>query len=63
MQSQGRVYAKGYWICTEGIETEISIYSASGSLLYQGFDKKIPVRHDGLYLVRSGSQTWKVLVT
>ena len=62
MQSQGRVYAKGYRICTEGIETEISIYSASGSLLYQGFDQP-PVQHSGLNLVRSGSQTWKVLVT
>ena len=61
-QSQGRVYAKNHRICTEGIDTEISIYSASGSLLYRGFDKEIPVRHDGLYLVRSGSRTWKVLV-
>ena len=61
-QSQGRVYAKDHRICTEGIDTEISIYSASGSLLYRGFDKEIPVRHDGLYLVRSGSRTWKVLV-
>ncbi len=61
-QSQDRVYAKDHRICTEGIETEISIYSASGSLLYRGFDKEIPVRHSGLYLVRSGSRTWKVLV-
>ena len=61
-QSQGRVYAKNHRICTEGIEGEISIYSASGSLLYQGFDQEIPVRHDGLYLVRSGARTWKVLV-
>ena len=61
-QSQGRVYAKDHRICTEGIDAEISIYSASGSLLYQGFDQEIPVRHDGLYLVRSGSRTWKVLV-
>lgn len=62
LQSQGRIYAKDHVICTEGIETEISIYSASGSLLYRGFDKEIPVRHDGLYLVRSGDRTWKVLV-
>ena len=62
LQTQGRVYAKDHVICTEGIETEISIYSASGSLLYRGFDKEIPVRHDGLYLVRSGSRIWKVLV-
>ena len=61
-QSQDRVYAKNHRICTEGIETEISIYSASGSLLYRGFDREIPVRHSGLYLVRSGSRTWKVLV-
>ena len=61
-QSQGRIYAKNRMICTEGIDAEISIYSASGSLLYQGFDQEIPVRHDGLYLVRSGSRTWKVLV-
>ena len=60
--SQGRVYAKDHLICTEGIETEINVYSASGSLLYRGFDKEIPVRHEGLYLVRSGSRTWKVLV-
>ena len=62
LQPQGRVYAKNHRICTEGIDTEISIYSASGSLLYRGFDKEIPVRHDGLYLVRSGSRTWKILV-
>ena len=62
LQSQGRVYAKDHVICTEGIETEINVYSASGSLLYRGFDKEIPVRHEGLYLVRSGSRTWKVLV-
>ena len=62
LQPQGRIYAKDHVICTEGIETEISIYSASGSLLYRGFDKEIPVRHDGLYLVRSGDRTWKVLV-
>ena len=61
-QSQGRVYAKDHRICTEDIEGEISVYSASGNLLYQGFDQEIPVRHDGLYLVRSGSRTWKVLV-
>ena len=61
-QSQGRVYAKDHRICTKDIEGEISIYSASGSLLYRGFDKEIPVRHDGLYLVRSGSRTWKILV-
>ena len=62
LQPQGKVYAKDHRICTEGIDTEISIYSASGSLLYRGFDKEIPVRHDGLYLVRSGARTWKVLV-
>ena len=61
-QYQGRIYAKNRMICTEGIDAEISIYSASGSLLYQGFDQEIPVRHDGLYLVRSGSRTWKVVV-
>ena len=61
-QSQGRVYAKDHRICTEGIDAEISIYPASGSLLYRGFDREIPVRHDGLYLVRSGYQTWKILV-
>ena len=61
-QSQGRVYAKDHRICTEGIEGEISVYSASGSLLYRGFAKEIPVSRDGLYLVRSGYQTWKILV-
>ena len=62
LQPQGRVYAKDHRICTESIEGEISIYSASGSLLYRGFDQEIPVRHSGLYLVRSGARTWKVLV-
>ena len=62
LQTQGRVYVKNHVIHVEGIETEISVYSASGSLIYQGFDQEIPVRHGGLYLVRTGSQTWKVLV-
>ena len=62
LQTQGRVYVKNHVIHVEGIETEISVYSASGSLIYRGFDQEIPVRHGGLYLVRTGSQTWKVLV-
>ena len=59
---QGKVYAKEHVIHTEGIEGEISVFTPSGILLYQGHDKEIPVRNDGLYIVRSGEQVWKVLV-
>lgn len=59
---QGKVYAKEHVIHTEGIEGEISVFTPSGILLYQGHDKEIPVRNDGVYIVRSGQQVWKVLV-
>ena len=59
---QGKVYAKEHVIYIEGIEGEISVFTPSGMLLYQGHGKEIPVRNDGLYLVRSGQQVWKVLV-
>lgn len=59
---QGKVYAKEHVIRTEGIEGEISVFTPSGMLLYQGHGKEIPVRNDGLYIVRSGQQVWKVLV-
>ena len=59
---QGKVYAKEHVIHTEGIEGEISVFTPSGMLLYQGHGKEIPVRNDGLYIVRSGQQVWKVLV-
>ena len=59
---QGKVYAKEHVIHTEGIEGEISVFTPSGILLYQGHGKEIPVRNDGLYIVRSGQQVWKVLV-
>ena len=62
LQTQGRVYVKNHVIHVEGIETEISVYSASGSLIYRGFDKEVPVQYDGVYLVRFGQQVWKVLV-
>ena len=60
--SQGQVYVKNHVIHVKGIETEISVYSASGCLIYRGFDKEVPVQYDGVYLVRSGQQVWKVLV-
>ena len=47
---------------TEGIESEITVFTPSGILLYRGHDKEIPVRNDGVYIVRSGQQVWKVLV-
>lgn len=59
---QGRVYAKDHVIHIEGIESEISVFTPSGILLYQGHDKEIPIRNDGVYIVRSGQQVWKVLV-
>ena len=59
---QGKVYAKDHVIYIEGIEGEISVFTPSGTLLYQGHGKEIPVRNDGLYIVRSGQQVWKVLV-
>ena len=59
---QGKVYAKEHVIYIEGIEGEISVFTPSGIFLYQGHDKEIPVRNDGLYIVRSGQQVWKVLV-
>ena len=59
---QGKVYAKEHVIYIEGIEGEISVFTPSGMLLYQGYGKEIPVRKDGLYIVRSGQQVWKVLV-
>ena len=59
---QGRVYAKDHIIHIEGIESEISVFTPSGILLYQGHDKEIPIRNDGVYIVRSGQQVWKVLV-
>ena len=59
---QGRVYAKDHVIHTEGIESEITVFTPSGILLYRGHDKEIPVRNDGVYIVRSGQQVWKVLV-
>ena len=59
---QGKVYAKEHVIHIEGIEGEISVFTPSGMLLYQGHGKEIPVRKDGLYIVRSGQQVWKVLV-
>ena len=61
-KSQGKVYAKEHVIYIEGIEGEISVFTPSGIFLYQGHDKEIPVRNDGLYIVRSGQQVWKVLV-
>ena len=62
VEPQGRVYAKDHVIHTEGIESEISVFTPSGILLYQGHDKEIPIRNDGVYIVRSGQQVWKVLV-
>lgn len=62
VEPQCRVYAKDHVIHTEGIESEISVFTPSGILLYQGHDKEIPVRNDGIYIVRSGQQVWKVLV-
>ena len=59
---QGRVYAKDHIIHIEGIESEISVFTPSGILLYQGHAQEIPVRNDGVYIVRSGQQVWKVLV-
>ena len=59
---QGRVYGKDHVIHTEGIESEITVFTPSGILLYRGHDKEIPVRNDGVYIVRSGQQVWKVLV-
>ena len=62
VEPQGRVYAKDHVIHIEGIESEISVLTPSGILLYQGHDKEIPIRNDGVYIVRSGQQVWKVLV-
>lgn len=59
---QGKVYAKDHVIHIEGIESEISVFTPSGILLYQGHDKEIPIRNDGVYIVRSGQQVWKVLM-
>ena len=62
LQPQGRVYAKDRTLYTEGISGEVSVFTAVGTLVYQGKDTRIPVRKAGTYLVRHGSQVWKILV-
>ena len=62
VEPQGRVYAKDHVIHIEGIGAEITVFTPSGILLYRGHDQEIPVRNDGVYIVRSGQQVWKVLV-
>ncbi len=59
---QGRVYAKDRAIFTEGIGGEVSVFTTVGRLVYQGQDKRIPVRQAGTYIVRSNGQIWKISV-
>ena len=60
--SQGRVYAKDRTLYTEGISGEVSVFTAVGTLVYQGKDTRIPVHQAGTYIVRHGEQVWKILV-
>ena len=62
LQPQGRVYAKDRTLYTEGISGEVSVFTAVGTLVYQGKDTRIPVHQAGTYIVRHGSQVWKILV-
>ena len=59
---QGRVYAKDRTLFTEGISGEVSVFTAVGTLVYQGKDTRIPVHQAGTYIVRHGEQVWKILV-
>ena len=62
LQPQGRVYAKDRTLYTEGISGEVSVFTAVGTLVYQGKDTRIPVHQAGTYIVRHGEQVWKILV-
>ena len=57
-----RVYAKDRIICTEGICGEVSVFTTTGRLVYQGRQNRIPVQLPGMYMLRHGGQVWKVLV-
>ena len=45
-----------------GISGEVSVFTAVGTLVYQGKDTRIPVHQAGTYIVRHGEQVWKILV-
>ena len=62
MANQGRVYARDRVIYTEGLDAETSVFTLAGILVYRGWKEEIPVPASGVYIVRSGSSVWKVVV-
>ena len=59
---QGRVYAKDRMLHFEGISGEVCVHTVAGTLVYQGETLPVSLPQPGVYIVRHGQQTEKVVV-
>ena len=59
---QGRVYAKDRMLHFEGISGEVCVHTVAGTLVYQGEALPVSLPQPGVYIVRHGQQTEKVVV-
>ncbi|MCM1531111.1 MAG: leucine-rich repeat domain-containing protein [Ruminococcus flavefaciens] len=57
-----RVYAQDRVIHLSAYRGEVQVYNALGQCLYSGRATVIPVRNGGLYIVRIGRNSYKVMV-
>ena len=59
---KGRVYAKDRMLHFEGISGEVCVHTVAGTLVYQGEALPVSLPQPGVYIVRHGQQTEKVVV-
>ena len=59
---QGRVYAKDRMLHFEDISGEVCVHTVAGTLVYQGEALPVSLPQPGVYIVRHGQQTEKVVV-
>ncbi len=57
-----RVYAQDRVIYLSADRGEVQVYNALGQCVYGGHATAIPVRNGGLYIVRIGRNSYKVMV-
>ena len=56
------VYTEGREICISESMEQVQVFNAFGQCVYSGTDNRVPVKTSGLYVVRIGTQSYKVTV-
>ncbi|MDE5544939.1 MAG: hypothetical protein K2I83_05960, partial [Bacteroidales bacterium] len=57
-----RVYAQDRVIYLSADRGGVEVYNALGQCVYNGYATAIPVKNGGLYIVRVGRNSYKVMV-